>query len=81
VALTNNSGYGLTASIYTQSESVAEEFASQAVVNRVGVNLPTSIGDPAVPTSGRRGSGRGEPEGGVAGMKFFTHQKSVFYRD
>jgi alpha-ketoglutaric semialdehyde dehydrogenase len=78
VALANNSGYGLSASIYTRSATAAEAFASRAVVNRVGVNLPTSVGDPAVPSSGRRGSGRGEPEGGVAGLKFFTHPKSLF---
>jgi acyl-CoA reductase-like NAD-dependent aldehyde dehydrogenase len=78
VALANDTRYGLSASIYTGSLSAAESFADRAIVNRVGINLPTSVGGPDVPSSGRRASGRGEPEGGAAGLKFFTHPKSVF---
>jgi alpha-ketoglutaric semialdehyde dehydrogenase len=78
VALANYTRYGLSASIYTESSSAAGSFADRAVVNRVGIDLPTSVGSPDVPSSGRRASGRGEPEGGAAGLKFFTHPKSVF---
>lgn len=78
VALANGTRYGLSASIYTENSSAAGSFADLAVVNRVGINLPTSVGGPDVPSSGRGASGRGEPEGGAAGLKFFTHPKSVF---
>jgi aldehyde dehydrogenase (NAD+) len=78
LALTNGTRYGLAASIYTEDAASAAMFTERAETGRVCVNLPPNAGDGRVPSSGRRASGRGEPEGGIAGIEFFTHPKGVF---
>lgn len=72
------SRYALTASIYTASLDRALEFVRESGVGRVAVNLPTYFGDPALPSVGHRASGRGSPESGEAGLRFFAQEQTVF---
>lgn len=80
IELANGTRYGLCAAIFTSSRGQAERFAGAVDVGRVGVNLPTSVGDLAVPGGGRKDSGRGEYEGAGDGVVFFTHLKPVFLK-
>jgi acyl-CoA reductase-like NAD-dependent aldehyde dehydrogenase len=80
IAQANGTPYGLCAAIFTASDDQARRFARAVDVGRVGVNLPTSIGDLTVPGGGRKNSGRGEYEGAGDGIVFFTHLKPVFFR-
>lgn len=77
--LANATRYGLCAAVFTGSTERAWQFARAVDVGRVGVNLPTSVGDLAVPGGGRKDSGRGEYEGAGDGIAFFTHLKPVFF--
>lgn len=79
IGLANGTRYGLCAAIFTASAEQGRRFARAVDVGRVGVNLPTSIGDLTVPGGGRKHSGRGEYEGAGDGIAFFTHLKPVFF--
>ena len=79
ITLANGTPYGLSASVFTRSAEQARRFARAVDVGRVGVNLPTSVGDLQVPGGGRKNSGRGEYEGAEDGVVFFTHLKPVFF--
>jgi acyl-CoA reductase-like NAD-dependent aldehyde dehydrogenase len=76
----NGTRYGLCAAVFTASTQRAQQFARAVDVGRVGVNMPTSVGDMTVPGGGRKNSGRGEYEGAGDGIAFFTHLKPVFFR-
>ncbi|WP_394619458.1 aldehyde dehydrogenase family protein [Lentzea sp. JNUCC 0626] len=80
IALANGTPYGLCAAIFTQDREKAVKFAHAVDVGRVGVNMPTSVGDQQVPGGGRKNSGRGEYEGADAGIAFFTHLKPIFFK-
>jgi len=79
IALANGTRYGLCAAIFTSSTGRAQRFARAVDVGRVGVNVPTSVGDMTVPGGGRKSSGRGEYEGAGDGITFFTHLKPVYF--
>jgi aldehyde dehydrogenase (NAD+) len=79
IELANGTPYGLCAAVFTSSTASAERFARAVDVGRVGVNVPTSVGDLTVPGGGRKHSGRGEYEGAGDGIAFFTHLKPVFF--
>jgi acyl-CoA reductase-like NAD-dependent aldehyde dehydrogenase len=78
ITLANATNYGLCAAIFTRTEADALRFARNVDAGRVGVNVPTSVGDQTVPGGGRKNSGRGEYEGADAGILFFTHLKPIF---
>ncbi len=78
IALANGTNYGLCAAIFTRTQEDALRFARAVDAGRVGVNVPTSVGDMTVPGGGRKNSGRGEYEGADAGILFFTHLKPIF---
>jgi aldehyde dehydrogenase (NAD+) len=78
--LVNASKYGLTASVYTSSLARALEFIDTAQVGRVAVNLHTAFGEPGLSGQGFKDSGRGEPEGGEAGIAFFGQPQAVYIR-
>lgn len=80
IALANDTAYGLSASVYTGEAKAAARFCDEVTSGKVTVNLPTNYGDVQVPSSGRKNSGRGEPEGALAGLAFYTHPKAVFTR-
>jgi acyl-CoA reductase-like NAD-dependent aldehyde dehydrogenase len=78
-ALANGTPYGLCAAIFTGSTDRARRFARAVDAGRVGVNVPTSVGDMTVPGGGRKSSGRGEYEGAGDGIAFFTHLKPIYF--
>lgn len=78
IALSNDSKYGLTASIFTESHSVASKFISEVDYGRVSVNTSTGVTHALLPHGGRRESGRGEPENGLHGLRFFSQHKSAY---
>lgn len=80
IRLANGTPYGLCAAIFTETREHAEQFALSVDAGRVGINVPTSVGDQTIPGGGRKNSGRGEYEGADAGIAFFTHLKPIFGR-
>ncbi|MGW4032301.1 aldehyde dehydrogenase family protein [Streptomyces sp. NPDC004838] len=78
IRLANDTSYGLCAAVFTEDMDRARRFATAVDAGRVGVNMPTSVGDHHVPGGGRKNSGRGEYEGAGDGIVFFTHLKPVF---
>ena len=80
IALSNNSKYGLTASVFTESHSVASKFISKVDYGRVSVNTSTGVTHALLPHGGRRESGRGEPENGQHGIRFFSQHKSAYVK-
>lgn len=78
IMLCNDSEYGLTASVFTQSKTTASTFLSRVNYGRVSVNTSTGLTHPLLPHGGRRQSGRGEPENGWHGIRFFSQHKSAY---
>jgi len=72
--------FGLTASIFTSDLGTAFEFVERAEVGAVQVNLPTAGLEYQAPVGGRRNSGSGGVELGVAALDFYTRSKSVAIR-
>ncbi|MEU9338266.1 aldehyde dehydrogenase family protein [Streptomyces sp. NPDC048290] len=79
ITLANGTPYGLCAAIFTADRDRGRRFAQAVDAGRVGINLPTSVGDLRVPGGGRKNSGRGEYEGAGDGIAFFTHLKPIFF--
>jgi aldehyde dehydrogenase (NAD+) len=77
LALANDTRYGLTAGIATRSLRYAQEFAREAEVGVVNVNLPTAGVEPQAPFGGRKRSGVGPKEQGQAAIDFYTSWKTV----
>lgn len=72
--------FGLTAAIFTRSLENAFAFIERADVGAVQVNLPTAGLEYQSPVGGRRNSGSGGLEQGVAALDFYTRSKSVAIR-
>lgn len=80
IRMTNDSSYGLAASIYTTDTEKADRFVAEVKAAKVNVNLPTAFGDNAVASGGWKDSGRGEREGALEGLLFYTRPKVSFAR-
>lgn len=78
IELAGSSGYGLSASVYTSSRASADAFVAGVTSGKVSINRPPNHGDARVPSGGRRASGRGEGEGGKAGLCFYSYDRAVF---
>jgi acyl-CoA reductase-like NAD-dependent aldehyde dehydrogenase len=76
VALANATSYGLAAGIWTESLTLAHTVARRLVAGTVWVNSYRVVSF-AVPTSGRRDSGRG-CENGVEALDEYLQPKSVW---
>lgn len=72
--------FGLTAAVFTRSLATAFRFVDRADVGAVQVNLPTAGLEYQSPVGGRRNSGSGGLEQGVAALDFYTRSKSVSIR-
>ncbi len=80
IALADRTDFGLTAAIFTNDLGTAFAFVDQADVGAVQVNLPTAGLEYQAPVGGRRGSGSGGVEQGIAALDFYTRTKSVSMR-
>ena len=78
LAVTNDTEYGLSAGIATQSLKHATHFKRHAQAGMVMVNLPTAGVDYHVPFGGRKGSSYGPREQGRYAQEFYTTVKTAY---
>lgn len=80
VAAVNDSEYGLSAAVFTQSLRAAHRFIAAVDAGQVAVNLPTSGWDVHHPFGGFKTSGSAFKEQGLEGLRFYTRTKMVAIR-
>lgn len=80
LALTNDTDYGLTAGIITQSLAHAHRFKRQAEAGCVMVNLATAGTDYHVPFGGTKASSFGTREQGQYAREFYTEVKTTYLK-
>ncbi|MDA8484457.1 aldehyde dehydrogenase family protein [Pseudomonas resinovorans] len=80
LAILNDTRFGLTAGIMTQSLKHASDFKRRANTGCVMVNLPTAGTDYHVPFGGRKDSSFGPREQGQYARDFYTVVKTVYVR-
>ncbi|MFT6557643.1 aldehyde dehydrogenase family protein [Sneathiella sp.] len=78
VAVANETEFGLSAGICTQSLKYAAAFKKRAQAGLVMVNLPTAGIDYHVPFGGRKGSSYGPREQGSYAKEFYTIVKTSY---
>lgn len=76
----NDTQYGLTAGLFTQSLQTASDFKARAVTGCVMVNLATAGTDYHVPFGGRKASSFGPREQGQYAREFYTAVKTCYTR-
>jgi len=78
LALANDTEFGLSAGICTQSLKHASHFKLHAQAGMVMVNLPTAGVDYHVPFGGTKGSSYGPREQGSHAREFYTTVKTAY---
>src|SRR5699024_1593540 len=78
LALTNDTDFGLTAGIVTDSMHYAHQFKRRAEAGCVMINLPTAGTDYHVPFGGRKASSFGPREQGQYAREFYTEVKTTY---
>ena len=78
LALANDTEFGLSAGVVTNSLKHASHFKRHAQAGMVMVNLPTAGVDYHVPFGGRKGSSYGPREQGRYAVEFFTVVKTAY---
>ncbi len=78
LAVANDTPFGLTAGICTDSLKVAAHFKRNAQAGMVMVNLPTAGVDYHVPFGGRKASSYGPREQGTYAREFYTTVKTAY---
>jgi alpha-ketoglutaric semialdehyde dehydrogenase len=76
----NDTEFGLTSGIYTQSLRSATRFRQESTAGMVMVNLPTAGVDYHVPFGGRGSSSYGPREQGRAARDFYSTTKTSYVR-
>lgn len=80
IRLSNDSEFGLSASIYTNNIQKAFDFIQRSEVGLVQVNDETGGAEPQAPFGGMKNSSTGAREQGQAAKEFFTTFKTVTIR-
>ena len=80
LAIANDTEFGLTAGICTNSLAMATHFRRHVETGCVMVNLPTAGTDYHVPFGGRKNSSFGSREQGRAAVEFFTQVKTSYIK-
>ncbi|MGU3268048.1 aldehyde dehydrogenase family protein [Pseudomonas paraeruginosa] len=80
LATLNDTDFGLTAGIMTQSLKIATDFKRRAKTGCVMINLPTAGTDYHVPFGGRKNSSFGPREQGQYAREFYTVVKTTYIR-
>ena len=80
LAVANDTEFGLTSSVITESLSRANDFKQNSKTGCVMVNLPTSGTDYHVPFGGRKNSSFGSREQGKYAAEFYTHVKTTYIK-
>jgi len=79
IRLQKSDALGLTASIFTTSESVFAQFSKELEVGNLYRNLPTTFSPSSLPFGGMLLSGNGKP-GGREFARFAAHEQAVQWR-
>jgi alpha-ketoglutaric semialdehyde dehydrogenase len=77
VRIVNGTGYGLSASIFTENLAAAHYFARNAEAGNISVNLPTAGWSVHLPFGGFKDSGSAFKEQGREGLQFYTRVRTV----
>ena len=77
IRLSNDSEFGLSASIYTTNIQKAFDFIERSEVGLVQVNDETGGAEPQAPFGGMKNSSTGAREQGQAAKEFFTVTKTI----
>ena len=80
VQAVNDSVYGLSAALFTNSLRSAHRFLDAADTGQVSINLPTSGWDVHQPFGGFKESGSAFKEQGLEGLRFYTRTKMAAVR-
>jgi len=80
LSLANDTEFGLTSSVITESLSKANHFKKHSKTGCVMVNLPTSGTDYHVPFGGRKSSSFGSREQGSYAAEFYTQVKTTYLK-
>jgi aldehyde dehydrogenase (NAD+) len=80
LATLNDTNFGLTGGICTQSLKYATDFKRRAKTGCVMINLPTAGTDYHVPFGGRKDSSFGSREQGTYAKEFYTVVKTTYIR-
>lgn len=80
IDVVNDSAYGLSSAIFTESLGTATTFIERVNTGQVSVNLPTSGWDIHHPFGGFKHSGSGYKEQGTETLNFYTRVKTVAIR-
>jgi acyl-CoA reductase-like NAD-dependent aldehyde dehydrogenase len=78
LAAANDSPYGLTAAIWTESVHRAQEFVARMHSGVASVNGPTYGSEPHMPFGGERASGTGWREAGTEALDVYSDWKTVY---
>jgi len=78
VKFSNLGKYGLSFSIYTKNEKIAETFIKNIDASLCHINLPTPYREASMPFTGWKKSGIGIPESGRFARDVFTKPKVVY---
>jgi aldehyde dehydrogenase (NAD+) len=78
LAIANDTPFGLTSGICTQSLKLATHFKQHAQAGMIMINLPTAGIDYHVPFGGRKGSSYGPREQGSYAKEFYTTVKTTY---
>ncbi len=78
LAVANDTAFGLSSGICTQSLKYASDFKTKSEAGMVMVNLPTAGVDYHVPFGGRKGSSYGSREQGRYAVEFYTAVKTAY---
>ena len=80
ITATNDSSFGLSAAVFTDSLTAATRFIDEVDAGQVAVNLPTSGWDVHHPFGGFRDSGSPFKEQGLEALRFYTRVKTYAVR-
>ncbi|WP_269476440.1 aldehyde dehydrogenase family protein [Phytohabitans suffuscus] len=78
--LVNDSVYGLSAAVFTDSLAAVSAAMETLDVGVLHINSETAGADPHVPFGGNKASGFGPKEQGGAAREFFTTTKTIYLR-
>ncbi|MFN2464043.1 MAG: aldehyde dehydrogenase [Candidatus Dormibacteria bacterium] len=81
VALANGGPFGLSAALYTRSSAAVRRAMQSLRAGVVAVNRPSTGLDPHVPFAGVKASGSPSREQGSAGVRFYTEEHTVYWRE
>ncbi|MFD1707403.1 aldehyde dehydrogenase family protein [Siminovitchia sediminis] len=73
----NDTMYGLSAAVFTDSLEKAFHFMENSEVGMVQINGETGGAEPQAPFGGTKASGQGPKEQGQAAVEFFTTNKTI----